>query len=185
MQQEVVHEGQTIILNAHLRIPDSMIDPSTTQEQFRASIDRHVFFWPTLRDCLKMLDTYARREPGEGFAVLKCDAQSLLLDHYDSARLSKYDSGSSPRYPNNCTYKKSQDMFLPVDSFQEINKHLVPTKASEIKEVLIEGKVSHLSKYVEEVYADDVQRVPERWRELTQPLQDLRVMDRNGTNNPS
>ncbi|WP_042162190.1 DUF7002 family protein [Paenibacillus gorillae] len=77
-QIQIEHEGLAMTLNAHLRIPDKMMDVSVSQQQFRVFLDSHVFFWPTLRDCRKMLDMYSRREPEESFAVLAFDAQSLL-----------------------------------------------------------------------------------------------------------
>jgi hypothetical protein len=147
-----------------------MIDPSSTQEQFRASIDRHVFFWPTLRDCRKMLDTYSRREPDEDFAILVFDARSFLSEHYDSVKLSKYDSGSSPRYPNKCSYRKSPEMHLPLNSFKSLASNLVPVTASEIREVLIENGAYHLSKHLRGVYADNIQLIPDRWKDLAKPL---------------
>src|SRR4051812_9967162 len=56
----VNYQSYAITINAHLRIKETMFDPSVTQEQFRDCLDRHVFFWPTERDVLKMLDTYTR-----------------------------------------------------------------------------------------------------------------------------
>nr|WP_261306191.1 hypothetical protein [Paenibacillus andongensis] len=171
--EKVNYHEYTITLNAHLRIANSMIDAAITQEQFRACLDKHVFFWPTLRDCKKMMDTYARREPDEGFAVLEFDAYALLTEHYSAVKLSKYDSGSSPRYPTRCSYKKSLDMFLPIDEFKLVWNNLVPTKASEIREILIEGEVTRVSKYLQTVYVNKREDVPESWRSLMQPLSDL------------
>lgn len=152
-----------------------MIDPSTTQAQFRAILDLHVFFWPTLRDCQKMMDTYVRREPEEGFAVLKFDANELLSKHCASTKLSKYDLGSSPRFLTNCSYKKSEEMFLPLHEFKRLTNRIVPTKASEIKEVLIADKVHDVSNNLLAVYVEDYHSVPERWRKFVRPWQDLRA----------
>jgi hypothetical protein len=172
-----VNNGEySITINAHLRIPDRMIDAVITQEQFRACLDRHVFFWPTLKDCQKMMGTYARREPDERFAVLEFDAYSLISEHYSVVRLSKYDSGSSPRFPNHCSYKKSLAMFLPLNSFKIVVNNLVPTKASEIREVLIEDRVMNVSKFLQSVYVDHCEDAPECWRNLMRPLADLRDM---------
>lgn len=171
--EKVSYHEYSITLNAHLRIVNSMIDAAITQEQFRACLDRHVFFWPTLRDCKKMMDTYARREPDEEFAVLEFDAYALLTEHYSAVKLSKYDSGSSPRFPTRCSYKKSLDMFLPLDEFMIVLNNLVPTKASEIREILIEGQVTGVSKYLQSVYVNKREDVPESWRSLTQPLSEL------------
>lgn len=170
----VNYNGQSIIVNTHLRIPDSMIDPATTLEQFRACLDRHVFFWPTLKDCQKMMDTYARREPDERFAVLEFDAYALMAGHYSAVRLSKYDSGSSPRYPNLCSYRKSPAMFLPLYRFQLVLNNLVPGKPSEIREVLVEDRVMNVSEYLKAVYVDQVEDVPKRWMVLTRNLEELR-----------
>lgn len=159
-----------ITINAHLRIADSMIDPAITQEQFRACLDRHIFFWPTVRDCRKMMDTYARREPDERFAVLEFDAYSLLTAHEAAVKLTKYDSGSSPRFPAHCSYKKSLDMFLPLNRFKSEVSSLVPAKASEIREVLIETRVNRISDYLRAVYVDAEEAVPARWRHLARPL---------------
>ncbi|TXK85192.1 DUF7002 family protein [Paenibacillus sp. N3.4] len=171
--KEVNVDEQLMTINAHLRIPDSMLEVGITQEQFRACLDRHVFFWPTKKDCRKMLDTYARREPDEGFAVLEFDAYSLLTAYYSSVKLSKYDSGSSPRFPKHCFYKKSLDMFLPIDNFKSVWNHTIPTKPSEIREVLIEERVSNVSHYLRTVYVDHSELIPERWKSRAKPLASL------------
>jgi hypothetical protein len=168
--KEVNYYEYSITINAHLRIPDSVIDVAITQEQFRACLDRHVFFWPTLKDCQKMMDTYARREPDEGFAVLEFDAYSLLLKHYSAVKLSKYDSGSSPRFPTRCSYKKSPDMFLPLTCFKSVLNNTVPAKASEIREVLIEDQVINVSKYLRTVYVDNCKVIPECWGGLAMSM---------------
>ncbi|BBI33292.1 DUF7002 family protein [Cohnella abietis] len=162
----------SITLNAHLKIVDSMIDASSTQEQFRAYLDRHVFLWPTLKYCQKMWATYMRREPDERFAILVFDAFSLLSENYSAVKLSKYDSGSNPRFPAHCTYKKGPNMFLPLHSFQIITNHTVPVKASEIKEILIEDQVSNLSKHLRSIYVDHIEDIPECWRNLAKPFID-------------
>lgn len=163
----------TITLNAHLRIPDSMMSPSTTQEQFRACLDRHVFFWPTLRDCRCMMETYHKREPEESFAVLKLDAYALLRDHYPDVRISKYDSGSSPRFPKSCTYRKSPDILLPLVCYKKRTDRTVPSKASDIKEILVERRVNNLSGYLISIYVQPGAAVPDRWRALVRPYADL------------
>jgi hypothetical protein len=171
--EKVNYYEYSITINAHLRISNSMFDATITQEQFRACLDRHVFFWPTLRDCQKMMGTYARRESDEGFAVLEFDAYSLLSEHYSAVKLSKYDSGSSPRFPTRCSYKKSLDMLLPINQFKIVLNNSVPTKASEIREILIEGQVNSVSKYLQSVYVDKCEDAPECWRSLMRPLADL------------
>lgn len=149
-----------ITINPHLRIANGMLEPSITLQQFRAALDRHVFFWPTWQDCQKMLDTYSRREPKERFAILEFDAYALLMAHFSAAKLSKYDSGSSPRYPQHCSYKKSPEMWLPLEDYKRVKKATVPVRASEVKEVLIEDRVSGLSKHLKaiHVYADGTLR---------------------------
>jgi hypothetical protein len=171
----VAYGGQAVTINAHLRIADRMMEQGTTQEEFRHVLNRHVFFWPTLKDCRMMMDTYGRREPEGSFAVLELDAGALLSGHYSAVKLSKYDSGSSPRFPASCSYRKSPDMFLPLDSFMARADHTVPVKASEIKEVLVEDMVTELTKYLLAVYADRREDVPERWRLLFKPLANLRT----------
>ncbi|RKP55365.1 hypothetical protein D7Z26_09215 [Cohnella endophytica] len=162
-------------INAHLRIPEKMMAPGTTLEAFRHCLDRHVFFWPTLADCRKMIDTYARREPEESFAVLKLDAQRLIADHAGDVKLSKYDSGSAPRYPDRCSYRKSPDMFLPLDRFRKTTDGAVPGKASEIHEILVQDRVTNVSGYLQAVYVDRAEYVPELWRELARPLAELTI----------
>jgi hypothetical protein len=163
-------QNHSITLNAHLKIPDSLIDASITQEQFRACLDSHVFFWPTVRDCQKMMETYTRREPEEGFAVLEFNAYSLLIAHYGAVKLSKYDSGSSPRFPARCLYKKSPDILLPINQFKMVSTSNVPAKPSEIKEIVIEEQVNKISQYLQAVYIEHDQDVPERWKRLIRPL---------------
>ncbi|UVI27753.1 DUF7002 family protein [Paenibacillus spongiae] len=174
---EVIYSGCAITINAHLRIPDQMMDASCTQEQFRTHLDRHVFFWPTWRDCQTMMESYARREPDERFAVLKFDAYPLLAACYSAVKLSKYDSGSSPRYPKHCNYKKSPRMFLPINIFNSQSKSNspVPTKPSEIREILIEDQVMNVSRYLQAIYVEHDDDVPVRWRELAKHQADLRA----------
>lgn len=175
--RQVNYLGFDITINAHLRISDSVMDPSTTLHQFRAYLDRHVFFWPTKRDCQKMLDTYMRREPHEAFAVLELNSRLLLSEYFDTVKLSKYDSGSSPRFPTRCSYKKSLHMFLPLPQFETVRNHVVPAKPSEIKEVLVEGKVNDLSRYLQAIYCNHEEDIPKRWRNLARPLAKIRDFD--------
>ncbi|WP_178025239.1 hypothetical protein [uncultured Paenibacillus sp.] len=160
-------------INANLRIAESMIGEGTTLEEFRAYLDRHVFFWPTVQDCRKMMATYVRREPGEGFAVLEFDAVSLLAEHASSVRLSKYDSGSSPRYPARTSYKKSPDMFVPLRAFPNPAVAFAPARASEIREVLIERRIQHVTRHLKAVFASPVEEVPRDWSRLARPLSDF------------
>jgi hypothetical protein len=173
--RSVSYGGHTLTINAHLKIPGSMFEAGTTQEQFRACLDRHVFFWPTLKDCQKMIDTYSRREPDEQFAVLEFAAHSVLTEHYSAVKLSKYDSGSAPRFPGHCSYRKSPEMFLPANRFKTILNHTVPVKASEIREILVEDQVAHVSRHLRAVYVDDEAAVPEPWKDRTKPLARLRA----------
>jgi len=171
--KNVDYGAHTMTINAHLRISGLVIDPATTLEQFRACLDRHVFFWPTLKDCRKMMGTYARREPGEEFAVLALDAHAVLTDHFSAVKLSKYDSGSSPRFPARCSYKKSPEMLLPLCRFGTVLNSLMPGKPSEIREVLIEGKVHNVTRYINAVYAGHSGNVPDPWGDMMQSYEDL------------
>ncbi|MGO4693230.1 hypothetical protein AB4Z50_03010 [Paenibacillus sp. 2TAB26] len=169
--KEVKYFEHTVVINAHLRIVESMMDANCTHEQFRAYLDQHVFFWPTLKDCRKMLDTYKRREQDEAFVILQFEAFPLLMDHYSAVKLSKYDSGSSPRFPKSCKYKKSLEMFLSLDEFQKKRNNTVPVKASEIHELLFKDQVINLNQYVQVIYADHDNGLPENWRKLVKPLE--------------
>lgn len=165
--------GKRVILNAHLQISSNMMDTDTNVSQFRAFLDQHVFLWPTLRLCQQMLQMYSRREPCEKFAVLQLDAYPLLSDHYDRARLSKYDAGSMPRYPKRTSYRKTLRMFLPLDEFRERNDSLVPRIPSEIHEILIHGSVSSLHSYLQAVYCTDITDVPNAWAHLYRSLREI------------
>lgn len=171
VSREVDFHGHVFIANAHLRIADQVMDPKITQLQFYNYLDQHVFFWPTQRDCRKMLESYSKREPYEDFAILQLEAHSLLYDFYDSVELSKYDSGSSPRFPARCSYKKNMKMFLALDQFEIVQKNDVPTKTSEIREVLVQEKVTNLTSYLQAVYCNDVEKVPDRWRNYAKSFQ--------------
>ncbi|WP_168122441.1 hypothetical protein [Paenibacillus sp. HB172176] len=168
--REIQFRGKAFTANAHLRIADQVMDPGTTQQQFRQYLDKHVFFWPTRSDCLKMLTTYSRREPQEAFAILQLDAYSLIRDFYDSVKLTKYDSGSSPRYPNRCSYRKSLRMFLGIDQFEAIREHDMPSKPSDIREVLVEDRVTDLTHYLQAIYCNAIPDIPERWQRYRRPL---------------
>ncbi|AZN41395.1 DUF7002 family protein [Paenibacillus albus] len=161
---ELQLHGRVFVANAHLQITDQVMDANTTQRQFQQHLDRHVFFWPTRRSCLKMLEMYSKREPDERFVVLQLDAEALLSDYFEDVKLSKYDSGSSPRYPARVSYKKSLRMFLPLQQFETIKESYLPTKPSEIYEVLVEGKVTNLSRYLQAIYCKRDTNIPESWR---------------------
>ncbi len=160
-------------LNAHLRIPDAMLEEGCSQETFRESLDRHVFFWPTIRNCRAMWEMYGRREPEETFAVLALDAHSLLAAHAAKVKLSKYDSGSAPRFPHRCRYRKSPALFLPLADFGHVRDGPVPLKPSDIREILVEGEVAPLSAFLQAVYVTPVSSAPERWLDLTRPAEVL------------
>ncbi|WP_144028997.1 DUF7002 family protein [Paenibacillus rigui] len=162
--------AHTATLNAHLHITPQAMDADTTPEQFRQCLDRHVFFWPTWRDCQAMAAMYARREPDEAFAILQLDAVRLLSDHFDRVKLSKYDSGSSPRYPHRTSYRKSCRMFLPIGQFMQAPAEpFVPQKPSEIKEIVVESELTSLRSYLQAVYCHDPLLVPAAWQSLTKP----------------
>jgi hypothetical protein len=110
-----------------------------------------------------MLTTYQRREPSEHFAILELEASPLLMAHWKSVRLSKYDSGSSPRFPKNCKYRKSPDMFVPLADFGRRTHNSVPVKPSEIKEILIENEAYSISHYIKALYCDDLEDIPSDW----------------------
>lgn len=120
-----------------------------------------------------MLNMYTRREPQEAFAVLAFDAHALLERHYEQAKLSKYDSGSAPRFPNRCAYRKSPDMFLPLRRFGMPGSPVVPATASEIREVLIEGTLHDVSGLLLTIYTETFEAVPARWRSRIRPLAEL------------
>lgn len=169
-RRTVAFEGRTLTLNAHLRIPDAVMAPGTTQRAFFAYLDRHAFLWPTRSACRKMLDMYGRREPAERFAVLALEAAPFFRDLASRVKLSKYDSGSAPRFPHLCGYKKSRDMFLPLARFGQERSKLVPTIPSEVYEVLVERAVAPLFPYVRKIYGADAEELPPQWRKFAAPL---------------
>lgn len=162
-----------VTLNAHLRIPDAMLREGCSQEAFRESLDRHVFFWPTIRDCRVMWEMYGRREQEETFAVLALDAHSLLAAHAAKVKLSKYDSGSAPRFPHRCRYRKSPDLFLTLADFGRVREGPVPLKPSDIREILVEEEVAPLSAFLQAVYVTPATSAPARWLELSRPAEAL------------
>lgn len=165
--------GNKVMLNAHLQIPSEMMDTDTNVAQFRTFLDQHVFLWPTLRLCQRMLQMYSRREPCEKFAVLQFDAYPILSDHYDRASLSKYDAGSIPRYPKRTSYRKTLRMFLPLNEFSVRGDSLVPRIPSEIHEILILRSVSPIHCYLQGVYCTDITDVPNPWTHLYRPLREI------------
>jgi hypothetical protein len=170
--EKEVHQtnGNRVILNAHLQISTDMMDTDTNVSQFRSFLDQHVFLWPTLRLCEQMLQMYSRREPCEKFSVLQFDAYPLLSDLYDRVRLSKYDAGSMPRYPQRTSYRKTLRMFLPLDEFGERRDILVPRIPSEIHEILVQSSISRLQRYLQTLYCTDITDVPSPWAHLYRPL---------------
>jgi hypothetical protein len=170
---QVKFDGQIFTTNPHLRIVDKIMDPGTTQQEFRTYLDQHVFLFPNKRNCLYMMRTYRRREPNESFIILEFDAGTLLNDYYYKVKLSKYDSGSSPRFPNRCSYRKSKQMFLPLNQFGSIKNSLVPTKASEIYEVLVEDEIRNLSKFLKVLFCSNTAEIPEKWRPFKEDLTEM------------
>ncbi|WP_373429908.1 hypothetical protein [Paenibacillus sp. GD4] len=167
--------GNTAILNAHLKISTEMMDIDTTISQFRSFLDQHVFLWPTLRLCKQMLYMYSRREPLEKFAVLQLDACPLLSDHYDQVLLSKYDAGSMPRYPKRTSYRKTLRMFLPLGEFRKREDSLVPRIPSQIHEIMIHHSVLSLHSYLQAVYCAETKDVPKSWVHLHRSLEDIQL----------
>ncbi|WML44535.1 hypothetical protein [Neobacillus sp. PS3-40] len=166
----VDYQGYLFIANAHLRIADAVMHPDTTQEEFRSYIDKNVFLWPTKRNCQSMINAYSRREPNESFVVFEFDADLLLHDNYNNIKLSKYDSGSSPRFPSRCSYKKSLRMFLPLNQFGLVKNNLVPSKPSEIHEILVLNELSNISKYIKALYCRNITDVTKKWRKYTKNI---------------
>ncbi len=170
---EVRHSAGTAILNPHLRIADSMMAEGVSQEDFRLWLNRHVFFWPTARDCRQMLEVYRRREPNSRFCVLALDTRQLLAAHYAGIRLTKYDSGSSPRFPHRCSYRKSPEMFLPLHQFGSSTRTDTPSTVPEIKEVLAEDQVTGIAQLLRAIYIQTDEDLPAGWRHLRRSLEEL------------
>ncbi|MNC05268.1 hypothetical protein D3C75_527370 [compost metagenome] len=172
---EVVRDSgaDRAILNPHLRIADSMLAEGVSQEEFRRWLNRHIFFWPTAKDCRQMLEVYRRREPSGRFCVLALDTRLLLAAHYAAVRLTKYDSGSSPRFPHRCSYRKSPEMFLPLDRFGSSTRTDTPVSVAEIKEVLVDGQATGVAQLLRAVYADADEELPADWNHMRRSLADL------------
>lgn len=164
----------TATLNPHLRIADSMMEEGVTQEEFRSWLNRHVFFWPTARDCRKMLEVYRRREPDGRFCVLALDTCALLTAHYSNVRVTKYDSRSSPRFPHRCSYRKSPRMFLPLEQFMSVDRPDVPVSVGEIREVLVDSQVMGISCLLRTVFAPSDGELPSGWSGMPRhPLEEM------------
>ena len=69
------------------------------------------------------------------------------------------------------SYRKSCGMLLPIAGFMSAAGSAIPTKPSEIKEVLVEGQVAPLSRFLQTVYCSELQLVPENWQDVCQPLE--------------
>ncbi|WP_420329387.1 DUF7002 family protein [Paenibacillus gorillae] len=92
--------------------------------------------------------------------------------------MTKYDSGSSPRFPDRCGYRKSLSIFLPIEQLGTVNRHDVPVKVSDIKEVLVAGGVTSISLHLKAMYADHPGTdIPEYWKALHQPLSMLETSE--------
>ena len=62
-------------------------------------------------------------------------------------------------------------MFLPLDQFEIVRENDVPSKPSEIREVLVEKKVTNLSRYLQAIYCKNSKEIPEGWRNYAQSIQ--------------
>lgn len=169
----VCHPAGKAILNPHLRIADSMMAEGVSQEEFRSWLNRHVFFWPTARECRQMLEVYRRREPESRFCVLALDTRQLLAAHYANIRLTKYDSGSSPRFPHRCSYRKSPGLFLPLHQFGSSTRADTPATVPEIKEVLADGGVAGIAQLLRAIYIQEDEELPAGWTRLRRPMEEL------------
>ncbi len=170
---EVRHPAGVAFLNPHLRIADSMMAEGVSQQTFRTWLNRHVFFWPTARDCRQMLEVYRRREPNSRFCVLALDTRQLLSAHYADIRLTKYDSGSSPRFPHRCSYRKSPELFLPLRQFGSSTRTDTPSSVPEIKEVLADRQVTGVAQLLRAVYTSADEELPSGWSNQRRPLEEL------------
>lgn len=168
---EIRHAAGMAILNPHLRIADSMMAEGVTQKDFRSWLNRYVFFWPTVGDCRRMLEVYRRREPEGQFCVLALDTRRLLSTHYAAIRLTKYDSGSSPRFPHRCSYRKSPELFLPLEQFGSSSRTDTPASVPEIKEVLADGQVTGIAQLLRTIFIPPGEELPADWRHLRKPLE--------------
>ncbi|MDF2658900.1 MAG: hypothetical protein K0Q94_1691, partial [Paenibacillus sp.] len=56
-----------------------------------------------------------------------------------------------------------------------LSSSIVPTKASEIREVLIEDRVMKISDYLQSAYVDRCEDAPMLWRTLIRNLAELRT----------
>lgn len=158
-------DGITMYANDQLRIAESMFQEGTTPQQFRTHLDQHVFFWPTLTNLKKMLESYQKRQPGAEKIVFKINARQLLIDYFHDVFLSKYNSGSSPLYPSSCNYRKSTAMFLPINNFRNPANLAQPSSVAEVYEVLVRGRVENLDTYINTIYCGSVDSLPEDWKQ--------------------
>ncbi|MBC9784988.1 hypothetical protein H1S01_10755 [Heliobacterium chlorum] len=167
---ETIYNEKTFIANDQLEIVNSMFADGITPHDFRKFLDRHVFFWLNKGDCLSMFGSYKRRIPQKKAAIIVFNAQTILSACWDSTKFCKYNSGSSPQNPSSCTYKKNFDIFLPANCLGTNRCPHVPTKVSEIKEVLVESKVMNLSDHVEKVFTESVDQIPRDWQDYYCPI---------------
>lgn len=64
-------------------------------------------------------------------------------------------------------------MLLPLQRFRLDHNPALPSKASEIREILVEQQVNHLSSYLLGLYTNQLEGLPEQWSSLARPLSDL------------
>jgi hypothetical protein len=158
------YQGQVFIANDQLKIHDSMMATGITKQAFRAYLDKHVFFWPTYSDCKRMYTSYVRRQPNNQRVIFKFRAFDLLLSNFSRTKICKYNSGSNPLNIHACSYRKGPHIFLPANDFEVVQRHDVPTSPTEIREVLVEGEVVNISRYIEKIYCPNINMLPVSWR---------------------
>lgn len=158
--------GFKFVANDQLKIHDEMMAPGVSKKAFRTFLDKHVFFWATHTDCKRMYKSYERKQPKNKRVVFKFNASDLLLQNFPRVKLCKYNSGSNPLNIRACNYRKGPHIFLPARLFLSKHSDDVPTSPAQIREILIEEKVKHISKYIDTIYCHNKSDLPSHWKKF-------------------
>ncbi|WP_288185008.1 hypothetical protein [uncultured Sporomusa sp.] len=162
--QEINYQGHVFIANDQLPISETIMEYGCLVQQFRQFLDRHVFFWLRRNDCRIMYKSYARRNHNKQAVIFVLNSRLLIQHNFHRIKLCKYNSGSSPLYPQTCNYRKSPNIFVQASEFGLTSNSTHPSKANDIKEILVEDQVADLSIYIQQIYTSSNSVLPDPWK---------------------
>lgn len=127
------------------RLAAILQDGLTTSEWFEL-LNEFVFFWPTKKRLETMLSAYQ----GQRQTLITIDAASMLQDYQARLRLSAINSGATRPMAR----PRGRRTFLPLPEYP-FDQRYAANKAGAVAEIVVEGSVKNIVKYVTAVFEVD------------------------------